>query len=221
MAFLLAQTGTTLYKVDVATGTATALTLPTGVTLSSTRKPKFALLNQWVAMVNSPTKNLLIDPEGTVTPLVPIAPANAPNMVAGSGTGLTGAYMYAVSFVVKNSDGDLLAESPIGPPSVAVTLENTDAALSDIPLSPDAHVTGRRVYRTLTGGAASVMFHAFDIDDNTTGSINENAPDATLTLLPALSGSLVSPPGTMPGIRFKNITQWKSRLWAIADDPSL
>src|SRR3990167_835743 len=155
MAFLLAQTGTTLYKVDVATGTATALTFPTGVTLSSTRKPKFALLNQWVAMVNSPTKNLLIDPEGIVTPLVPLAPANAPNVATGSGTGLTGAYMYAASFIVKNSDGDLLAESPIGPPSSAVTAADDDFALTDIPLSPDAHVTGRRLYRTLTGGASS------------------------------------------------------------------
>src|SRR3990167_1805555 len=159
MAFLLAQTGTTLYKVDVATGTATALTLPTGVTLSSSRKPKFALLNQWVAMVNTPTKNLLIDPEGTVTPLVPIAPANAPNMVAGSGTGLTGAYMYAVSFIVKNSDGDLLSESPIGPPSVSATAANQDFALTIIPLSAESHVTGRRLYRTLTGGASSIMFH--------------------------------------------------------------
>ena len=51
MAFLLTQAGSTLYKVNLSSGTATALTLPTGVTLSTTRKPKFALLNQWVAMV--------------------------------------------------------------------------------------------------------------------------------------------------------------------------
>jgi hypothetical protein len=221
MAFLLAQAGTTLYKVDVSTGTATALTLPTGVTLSSTRKPKFALLNQWVAMVNSPTTNLLIDPEGTVTPMVPKAPTRYPRVATGSGTGLTGAYMYAVSFIVKNSDGALLFESPIGPPSVAVTATNNDFALTIIPKSSESFVTGRRVYRTLTGGASSVMFHLFDIDDNTTLSINDNAPDATLTLLPSLASTLVSPPGTMAGLRFKNIVQWKSRFFAVADDPSL
>src|SRR3970282_1124317 len=103
MAFLLAQGGSTLYKVNLSTGAATALTLPTGVTLSTTRKPKFALLNQWVAMVNSPTQNLLIDPEGVVTPIVPQPPTRYPRTVVGSGTGLTGAYMYAVSFIVKNS----------------------------------------------------------------------------------------------------------------------
>ena len=221
MAFLLTQAGTTLYKVDLSSGTATALTLPTAVTLSSTRKPKFALLNQWVAMVNSPTKNLLIDPEGVVTPLVPLAPTRYPRVQTGSGTGLTGAYMYAVSFIVKNSDGDLLAESPIGPPSVAVTATNNDFALTIIPKSSESHVTGRRFYRTLTGGDSDTMFHLFDIDDNTTLSINDNAPDATLSLLPALSSTLISPPGTMSGIRFKNIVQWKSRFWAVADDPSL
>ena len=221
MAFLLTQAGTTLYKVDLTSGVATALTLPTGVTLSSTRKPKFALLNQWVAMVNSPTRNLLIDPEGIVTPLVPQAPANMSRVVAGSGTGLTGDYMYAISFIVKNSDGDLLAESPISPPSPPATLTNDDVALTQIPLSTEAHVTGRRIYRTLTGGSASIMFHLFDIDDNTTESINDNAPDATVSLLPSMAATLVSPPGTMAGIRFKNIVQWKSRFWAVADDPTL
>ena len=221
MAFLLAQAGTTLYKVDLTSGTATALTLPTGVSLTSGRKPKFALLNQWMAFVNAPTSNLVIDPEGVVTPLVPKAPTRYPRVATGAGTGLTGAYIYAVSFIVKNSDGDLLFESPIGPPSVAVTATNQDFALTIIPKSSESFVTGRRIYRTLTGGASSVMFHLFDIDDNTTLAINDNAPDATLTLLPALASILISPPGTMAGIRFKNIVQWKSRFFAVADDPSL
>lgn len=221
MAFLLTQGASTLYKVDLSTGAATALTLPTGVTLSTTRKPKFALLNQWVAMVNSPTRNLLIDPEGVVTPLTPQAPANMGRVALGSGTGLTGAYMYAISFIVKNSDGDLLAESPVSPPSAAVTSANQDYALTQIPLSTESHVTGRRIYRTLTGGASSVMFHLFDIDDNTTTSINDNASDATLELLPGMSASLLSPPGTMAGIRLKTIVQWKSRFWGVADDPIL
>lgn len=221
MAFCLAQGSSTLYKVDLSSGTATALTLPTGVTLSTTRKPKFALLNQWVAMVNSPTKNLLIDPEGTVTVLTPQAPTHGPTMAAGSGTGLTGAYMYRVSFIVKNSDGELLAESSLSPPSTAVTLADDDASLTDIAVSPDGHVNGRRLYRTLTGGASTIMFHLLDIDDNTTTALLENIADARVTLLPAMSSSLASPPGTLPGIRLKNIIEWKSRLWALADSPAL
>lgn len=221
MAFLLAQAGTTLYKVDVTTGVATALTLPSGVTLSATRKPKFALLNQWVAMVNSPTINLLIDPEGVVTPMVPQAPTHGPSVAAGGGSGLTGEYLYRVSFIVKNSDGDLLAESPLSPPSASVTLSNEDAALTDLATSSDDYVTGRRLYRTLNGGDAVTMFHILDIDDNTTTALNENTADDTVTLLPVMIQTLVSPPGTRPGIRFKNICQWKSRFWAVADDPFL
>lgn len=228
MAFLLAQAGTTLYKVDLSSGTATALTLPTGITLESTRKPKFAILNQWTVLVNSPTRNLVIDPEGIVSPLTPVPPTHAPNVDEGSGTGLTGTYFYAVSFIVKNSDGDLLIESPLSPSSPSITFANQDCALTDIPLSPDSFVTGRRLYRTLTGQTASVdggtptlFFHVLDIDDNTTLDINENTADATLSLLPSLPGTLVAPPGTLQGPRLKNVIEWKSRLWAVADDPSL
>lgn len=224
MAFLLTQGLSTLYKMDLSTGTATALSLPTGVTLSTTRKPKFALLNQWVAMVNSPTKNILIDPEGIVTPMTPQAPPHGPSMAAGAGTGLTGAYMYRASFTVKNSDGELLAESPLSPPSAAITLANQNASLTDIalPFTADASfVTGRRIYRTLSGGSANIMFHLLDIDDITTTTLVENNGDATVTLLPTMSSTLVSPPGTLPGVKFKNIIEWKSRFWGIADDPSL
>ena len=219
MAFLLTQGSSTLYKMDLSTGTATALTLPTGVTLSTTRKPKFALLNQWVAMVNSPTKNLLIDPEGTVSVLVPQAPLHGPSMVAGASTGLTGAYLYKISFMVKNSDGDILLESPLSPASASTTLANQNASLTDIATSPDSIVTTRRLYRTLSGGTA--YFHLFDIEDNTTTALIENVADATVALLTAAGSSLVSPPGTLPGIRLKNIIEWRSRFWAVADEPSL
>ncbi len=228
MAFLLAQAGTTLYKVNLSSGTATALTLPTGVTLDSSRKPKFAILNQWVVMVNSPIRNLLIDLEGAVNPLSPVPPTHSPDVDEGSGTGLSGTYFYAVSFAVKDQDGNLMIESSLSPSSQSINLSDQDCALTDIPLSPDSYVNARRLYRTLTGQTASseggtptLFFHLMDIDDNTTLNINDNEADANLSLLPSLDQDLVSPPGTLQGPRFKNIVEWKSRLWAVADDPSL
>lgn len=218
MSFLIAQGSATLYKMNLSTGVATTLTLPTGITLSTTRKPKFAVLNQWIVITNSPTKNLVIDPEGVVKVLVPEAPVNGPTTAAGSGSGLTGTYKYRVSFIVKNSDGELLMESPLSPISVDLAVTATDIALSDLPLSND-DITGRRLYRSLSGGA--IFFHLMDIDDNTTQTINDNLADASLGLLPAQSIDLRTPPGTMPGIRLKNIVEWKSRLWAVADDPVL
>lgn len=169
-------------------------------------------------MVNSPTRNLSIDPEGTVRPLIPIPPSFGPTMAAGSGTGLTGAYQYKTSFIVTNSDGDLLIESPLSPPSASVTLANQNASLTDIAVSSDT-ISARRLYRTLTGGSS--YFHLTDVDGNTATAQIENTPDATLELLPALSASLISPPGTLPTIKFKNIVEWKSRLWAVPDDPAL
>lgn len=217
MASALVQAGTTLYSVDLSTGTATALTLPTGVTLSSTRKPRFAVLNQWVVMTNSPSRNLVIDPEGTVRPLVPIPPTHGPTMAAGASTGLTGAYLYKVSFVVLNSDGDLLIESPLSPASTSVTLANNDASLTDVQVSADT-ITARRIYRTLTGGTS--FFHVLDLNGNTATAVLENNADATVTLLPAATDTLVTPPGTVPGFHMKDIVQWKSRLWGVSDDPS-
>ena len=218
MAFLIAQGAGSLYKVDLSTGTATALTLPTGVTLSTTNKPQFAVLNQWVVLTNSPTRNLAIDPEGTVRVLVPWAPAHPPSVAAGSSTGLTGAYQFKTSFVVLNSDGDLLMESPLSPASDSITFANTDASLTDIALSMD-EISARRIYRTLAGGTA--YYHLLDHDGNTGTALINGTADDSVELLPALSDTLTAPPGTFPGIRFKCIVEWKSRLWAVADEPSL
>lgn len=220
MAFLIAQGGSNLYRVDLTTGTATQLTLPTGVTLNSSRKPKFAVLNQWVAMVNSPSRNLVIDPEGVVRLMVPRPPTVGPTAVAGASTGLTGAYRWALSNIVKNTDDELLLESPLSPLSKSVTLANNDASLTDLELSIDT-ITHRRLYRVLSGGAFPDLFKVLDIEGNDQTAILDNVADATLGLLPAFTETLVSPPGTLPGIRFKNIVEWKSRFWGIAENPSL
>ena len=216
--FLLAQGSTTLYKIDLSDGTATALTLPSGVTLSSTRKPRVAVLNQWVIVTNSPTQNLAIDAEGTVRVLIPRAPLHSPTIAAGSGTGLTGAYGFRESFIVTNTDGELLMESPLSPTAATFTLANQNASLSDIPISLDT-ISARRIYRTAAGGTA--YFHLVDLDGNTNTTLQDNTTDATLALLPAQPSILTAPPGTLPGIRMKQIIEWKSRLWGIADDPAL
>ena len=218
MAHLIVQGGSTLYKMDLSTGVATALTLPTDVTLSTTRKPRFAVLNQWIVMAHSPSKNLAIDPEGTVRPLTLRAPTHPPTIAAGASTGLTGAYKYRDSFIVTNSDGDLLMESPLSPEGAAFTLANTDALLTDIAPSLDT-ISARRIYRTVAGGTA--YFQVADVDGNVLETIVDATADATLSLLPAVPSILSSPPGTLPGVRFKLLIEWKLRLWGVPDDPTL
>lgn len=218
MGFLLAQGGTSLYKIDPSTGVATTLTLPSGVTLSASRKPKFAVLDQFVAMVNSPTQNLAIDPEGTVRVLVPRAPTFAPVVASGGSGAVTGSIQARVSFVVLGADGSLLFESPLSPASVAVALSANSIAISSAPIALDA-ISARRVYRNINGG--TVFYRMLDIDGNigTTGA--STVSDAALTLLPVDSGILVAPPGTLQISRMRNIVSWKSRLWGVGSDPSM
>lgn len=215
MAFLVAQGGASFYKVNPDTGAATALTLPTGVTLSTARKPRFAVLNQWVVIVNSPTRNLAIDPEGNVRVLVPRPPMSPPHMVGGSGSGLTGTWKVKQSFVVFDTAGNLLMESPLSPASPGVTITDDALTVSNVAISEDT-VTARRLYRNVTGGTS--FFHWLDVDGNTVTGTISNLADAALSLLPA-AGSLQAPPGTLAGTRLKNIVAWKNRLWGVSDNP--
>lgn len=216
MAFLVVQGGSSLYKVDPATGSATALTLPSDITLDTTRKPKFAILNQWVVVTNSPSRNIAIDPEGNVRPLVPRAPVSPPKVAAGSGTGLTGAYQVKQSFVVFDTAGNLLMESPLSPASPSVTITNKDLSVTQVAISSDS-ISARRLYRTAAGGTS--YFQWIDVDGNTTTAIQSNLSDASLALLPAQPTVLTPPPGTLPGTRMKNIVSWKNRLWGVSSDP--
>lgn len=216
MSFYLAQGGTSLYKIDPVTGVPTALTLPSGITLDTTRKPKFAVLNQWVVVVNSPNRNLAIDPEGVVRVLVPRAPQQPPNVAVGASTGLTGTYQYRVSFFVNGSDDELFMESPLSPLSAQLTVANQDIALTRIPISEDS-ITGRRIYRNATAGTQ--FYKLIDLEGNIGTTLADALADASLATLPVVPTTLQSPPGTIEGTRLKNITAWKNRLWGCTDSP--
>jgi len=220
MAFYLAQSGTNLYKVDPSTGVGTQLTLPTGVTLSATRKPRFAILDEQVVMVNSPSRNIAIDAEANVRVLVPRAPVEPPALAAGSSTGLTGDYMVRVSFLVLDDDGQVLAESPLSPTSVTVGLADDDLSIGPLPVSED-EIDARRIYRTAAGG--SDFFRLIDIPGNTAGvTVTNNLADESLELLTLLASSFASPPATIEGVpRLKNIVAWRNRLWGATEGHGL
>ena len=92
MAFNLVQAGSSLYAVNTEGGFSSALTLPTGITLADTRKPRFARFGQYVIVANTPSRPISVSDDGTVRPLVPQPPACPPIAAAGASTGLTGAY---------------------------------------------------------------------------------------------------------------------------------
>lgn len=212
MGYYYLQGGTSLQKLNAAGTTITTLTLPSGVTLSPTRVPRFAILGESVVMVNSPTVNLLIDPsDDSVRRMSPLGPITPPLAAAGAGTGLTGAYRAKYTFLIKDSYGKVLAESPFSPESTSVTLSNTGLLVTGISISPDPAVNSRRVYRTVAGGA--VYFHWEDLDGNVQTSVDNNMTDARLSLLPAPT-TLGNPPGSAIGSgSMELVTAWKGRLW--------
>ena len=214
--FYITQAGSALQIVDTS-GAITTLTLPSGVSIDATLRGRFAILAQQILFSRAGTVSLWIDPADlTVRQMHIPPPIAAPQVAAGSSTGLTGAYRTKVSFAYKNEDGAILNESPLSGRSAEVTLANEDLSLTQIPISPLAYVNCRRIYRTVAGG--SVYFRAFDIDDNSTEAIANALSDAALELLPE-DPTLGNPAGAYPGTRMELLTAWKSRLWGKGSAP--
>ncbi len=87
------------------------------------------------------------------------APAAAPVIAAGTGTGLTGNYLAKVTYCRKESAVVVSESDPSPAPAAAVTLTNTGLSISWA-ASTDPQVTHVRIYRTLSGGGT----YYFDAD---------------------------------------------------------
>jgi len=210
----LAHAGTSLQLVK-SDGSVVTLTLPTGSTVSATFRARSAVLGQHVVIVNAPSENLWLDMATlTLRRLSAMPPFGAPTLAAGAATGLTGVYQVKCSFAVKDENGFLLAEGPLSPISLPITLANTKLALSEIPISTSSDVNCRRIYRTAAGG--TVFFHSMDIDDNASTATTDGLSDDALSRLPS-DPELGNPAATIPGERLTLITAWKDRLWAVAE----
>lgn len=212
MAFHIAQSGSTLVLVQT-DGTLTTLTLPSGVTIDSTKRPRFAIINQEVVITNSPSVNLVFDPiANALRILCPLAPPSPPIAAAGASTGLTGTWKFWYSFKIKDEWGRTIAESPLSPASNAITLANQSLAGSAIATSSQPGVNARGIYRSVTGG--SVPFPLLDLDDNVATSFDDNLSDVALEA--ATADTLGLPPGSAPGERATIAVQWDDRLWLVS-----
>lgn len=214
MAFHLAHAGDKLYKI-ASDGTALELSLPAGVTLSTTRRARFAILGRNVIMVHAPSRNLLIDPNLVVRLLTPSAPLTAPSVANGGAGSLTGTYRYRVSFVITSGDV-VYAESGLSPISEAIVMTADHVDLSAIPLSTDTGVNGRRIYRTAADGED--YFLVATIANNTATTYSDNNTDEEISLLPAETDLGGDVPGSTDASWFEAVVSWKDRLWANAND---
>lgn len=217
--FYLVHAGTSLQVLRDTGAIYITLTPPPGVTISNTRRARFATLARRVIITNAPSENLWLDPlDFTLHRLAlgdigaPTKPS-APVAAVGGSTGLTGAYKAWVSYVHKGTGGEVLNQGPLSDPSNIVTLANQSLALSAIAVSTNPDVNCRRLYRTVTGGTEPLFWA--DIDDNTTTTFDDGTADAGLgDAAPDLG---FAPAGTTPGTYMELITEWRSRIWGRAN----
>jgi hypothetical protein len=210
MPFYLIHAGTALQKVSTA-GALTTLTLPGGVTVSASRRARFAILGRRIVVTNAPSVNLVIEASDLSVSVMNIATGPAATMTAAVGAAglLSGTYRYVVTFAIM-SGATVLSESVFstvtGP--IDVTLQQVDLAV--IPVSGTAGVNARRIYRTTDSGTDYYLVTT--IADNVTTTYSDNTSDYDLGLLPVIN-DLGSPPGVDGTDRLKVIVAWKDRLW--------
>ncbi len=220
MAVALVQFGTSLALVDPDTGAHQTLTLPDSVTIDSTKRPVVATLDLGAVIVNSPSRNLMLTSTLDLILLAPAKPATAPTTALGVAGVLTGAYQYAVSFIRLDASSNVITESAMSPLSTSLTASADKIELTAIPTSTDTNtVTGRRLYRTLSGG--TILYHLADITNNTATTYSDNNADASLSILPEQAHRTNEIPGTNAADTYQlvNITAWKNRLWGTTDNP--
>ena len=205
MAYTVVQAGTTLYMVD-GSGVATALTLPTGITLKEGQAMRSTRFGRYVVLANTPNRPITVDALGTVRPLVPFPPPSPHTIVDGGAGSLTGDYKTKQTFVIRDVFGNVIAESDFGPAQVtAYTATGDTISLSGLNLSSD-DVSGSNIYRTLDGGEVYFLWRELDGNTQTTSDADD---------LEDLELSIFSAPtlGTPPDLTL--IAEWRGRLWGV------
>jgi hypothetical protein len=210
MPYYLLNHGSAVSAMTTA-GVATSLSLPTGVTVNSSRPPRTVIWGRDVFVANSVSRPIAVDRNFAPRVLVPRAPASAPTLSAVAGGTLSGTFKVKCTFIVKNAFGKLLAESGFGPESQAsATLSSQYLRAANIPISADSIPTGftfaRRLYRTATG-PGEVYFPWVDVDGNTVTDVQNDMSDASI--------GLVAAPilGDIPDLSL--MAEWRTRLWGV------
>lgn len=217
--YYLVHAGTELFVVNVSTGVATEIALPAGVTLDSTKRARFAILDRQIVGAHAFSRNIVFDVADLTTRLLSIDGPGTTATVADGGAGnLSGEYRYKVTFAIIDS-GDVLTESPFSTSTAPITVSSRQVSLSAIPTSLTAGVNARRIYRTTNGGVD--YFLLTTLNDNSTTVYVDNTSDYDLALLPT-ADDLGNPPGSDGNDYFRLLVAWKDRLWGSPNsDPDL
>lgn len=195
-------------------GAGAELVVPSTVEVTEDRPPRFEVNGVHAIVVNSVSQPLIVDDNGIVMFLSPLAPLTAPTVAVGTGGGLTGTYFVKYTFVIRTLDDIDVAESGFSPTSASVVLTADKLAVSAIETMPGLttlidprYEIIRRFYRTTNG--TTTFFKWYDLQDNTSVTFEDDASDASLATFSAPNL------GTVPFL--SNIASFRDRLFGVDD----
>lgn len=190
-------------------GTQLTLPLPAGVTVSTYRRVRGAILNRRAVLVNGVSRNVQLDPNLIPRILTPKPPTAALSAAIGAAGNLTGGYVYRYTFAITEGER-VIAESEFSPASTQVNPTSDQVSLTSIAASSDTSVNARRIYRTAAGPGDSYFLVA-QLSNNSTTTYTDNLTDEEIEVFPA--EDLGSPPGMNEQDRMEVICAWRDRLW--------
>lgn len=189
-------------------GTQLPLPLPPGVTVSTYRKVRGAVLNRRILLVNGVSRNIQLNANLIARILTPRPPQSAPTVATGGGGAVTGTYRWRYTFAVTEGE-NVIAESEMSDASADLTLTANQTTVT-IATSTDTAVNARRIYRT-ADGPGDVYYLVAQVSNNSATSYTDNSTDESLELFPA--EDLGSPPGFTEQDRMEMIAVWRDRAW--------
>lgn len=209
MAYTLIQSGSSLYTMDSNGVMSSALTLPSGVSLNTAVPPRFALINGYVVMVNSPSRPLIIGGDGKVRVLSAWPPRTQPTCTATGSGSLTGVYTFKQTFLSLDSSNNVITESDFGPISTSDTASSEVLQASALDLSLDIEtINATRIYRTAAGGA--IYYQWLQLAGNSQTSITDGTADSALSIVAAPTL------GTAPILTL--VAEFRGRLFGVGKD---
>lgn len=210
----LIQSGIELFVMSE-DGASSEIEVPSTITVSDERTPRFDVDHVHAVMVNSVTQPLIIDDAGIALVMSPTAPTAAATVAVGAAGSLSGTFYVKYTFLIRDLDGTIIAESGFSPVSASVVLTSDKLAVSALQtlsgytvatINPRYEII-RRVYRTSNG--TTTYFQWYDVEDNSTTTFEDDASDASLAALAAPTL------GTAPFL--SNVASFRDRLFGVND----
>lgn len=212
--------GGTINSKPTSSGTLTALTTPTGVSVKNPR-PCFAKYRR-KTVVNGRYSNGVCwhDDLSSLTKLGITAPVATPAIAAGVSTGITATNIRVYQTFVQESGGVKIHESNPGPISNTLSaLSNQDIAYSNLDTSAEARVTHSYLYRSDSGDPVFRFDKKVVIaSSSTTSTVPTLSLSQTVVLPQTSSGNVdVYARGVPPYTCFAKV--YHDRCW-YAGDPT-